>query len=245
MGWDVTYHPVGSAEMTSLYFDTLADPSKEDELAQRYSLDTFYANKMQKVFAGAREFPPDMPFNKGHAFYAAIVLGFVRKFHYVRGGAFSFLADDPTMRRYIGDWKDLVPPQERHLTFENQLTENYCGGVYLPHAQLRQMRADYTADAAVRDKLDTAFSHGRLAVFWRAVDSALNQSMGLVEAAEVVEPNPRDLKASSGFSNVLNCESDGLLLYADAARKQLAQAQKQFTQADRARKGLFARLLGK
>ena len=54
-----------------------------------------------------------------------------------------------------------------------------------------------------------------------------------------------DLGASTGYSNVLNCEPDGLLLYADAAREQLAQAQKQFAQVDRTRTGLFARLLGK
>lgn len=245
MGWDVTYHPVGHDDIASVYFATLADPALEDGLAQRHGLDPFFANKLREVFASARELPPDRPFNKGHAFHAAIVFGFLRRFHYVRGGAFSFLMDDPAMRGYAGDWKDLVPPQERQRTFENQLTENYCGGVYLSHDALRRLRSDYDTNAHVRAKLDETFSHGRLTVFWKAVDGALEQGMGLIEATEAIEPNPMDLKASAGYANVLNCEPDGLTLYADAAREQLAQAQKQFAQADRARKGLFARLLGK
>ncbi len=245
MGWDVTYHPVGHDDIASTYFATLADPAREDGLAQQYGLASFDADKLRKVFASARELPPDRPFNKGHAFHVAIVFGFVRKFHYVRGGAFSFLMDDPTMRRYTSDWKDLVPPQERSRVFENRLTENYCGGVFLSHEALRRLRTDYDTDAHVRTRLDETFSLGRVTVFWKAVDGALEQGLGLMEATEAIEPNPMDLNASAGYTNVLNCEPDGLLLYADAAREQLAQAQKQFAQADRARKGLFARLLGK
>lgn len=245
MGWDITYHPVGRDEIRSVYFATLADPALETGLAERFGVDAFDADKMRAVFASARELPPDRPFNQGHAFHAAIVSGFLRRFHYVRGGAYSFLLDDPVMAGYVSDWIDLVPPAERHHTFENQLTENYCAGVYLDSAALQRLRTDARTEAHVQAKMEAQFSHGRLAVFWKAVDAAIAQGLGLLEATEVIEPNPMDLGASTGYSNVLNCETDGLLLYADAAREQLAQAQKQFAQADRTRKGLFARLLGR
>ena len=247
MGWDVTYHPVGREEIASVYFATLADPAQEAALAGRFALENFYAGRMSELFALGRDLPPHRPFNKGHAFYAAIVFGLLRPFHYVRGGAYSFLMHDPVMAGYTTDWKDLVPPAERQRSFENGITENYCGGVYLDAAALQRLRRDAESDATVRARLDERFSHGRLAVFWKAVDGALAQGLGLLEATEVIEPNPFDLDASTGYSNVENCEFDGLLLYAEAAREQLAQAQQHFAQADaqaeRTRKGLFARLL--
>lgn len=224
MGWDISYHPLGENDVSELYFAALDNPQAAQQLAAQAGLGEEDAAHLALRLDEARSLPPDAPFNSGHAFYVAIVSGFLRQHHYIRGGAFSFLADDPVMARYIGDWRALVPAAYRQGQFDNVLTHNYCAGVYLPYASLQALRRDADSDPHVRAMLEQRFSDGRLAVFWQAVDAALAQGMGLMEASEVVEPNPLHLNASRSRSRLLNCQPDGALLYAEAALAQLGDA---------------------
>lgn len=245
MGWDVTYHPVGAAEIQSIYFKSLAEHEYYKSLVTQFGIDELYAEQLRIRLEEARNLEHDLPFQKGHAFYVAIIFGFLRKYHYVRGGAFSFLADDSVMAKYLGDWKALVPETYRNSQFDNVLIENYCGGAYLPNEALKRLREDYQSDAYVRSKMDETFSHGRLAIFWQAADLAIEHGLGLVEASEVVEPNPFDLNSSRSYSNLFNCDPEGALLYADAAAEQLAEAMKKDAPKAPEKKGFFARLFGK
>ena len=45
--------------------------------------------------------------------------------------------------------------------------------------------------------------------------------VGLLEATEVVEPNPIRPNESTSYSNLYHCDRDGVYLYMDAVRKQL------------------------
>lgn len=245
MGWDITYHPVGADEIQSIYFKGLTDHDHYKSLVTRFGVDDFYAEQLRSRFEEARNIESDVSFQNGHAFYVAIISGFLRKHHYIRGGAFSFLADDDVMAKYVGDWKTLVPESYRDRQFDNCLTENYCGGVYLPNEGLRKLRDDYRTNSYVRSKMDEAFSHGRLAVFWKAVDEAIESSLGLVEASEVVEPNPFNLNATRSLTNLFNCYPDGALLYEEAAIQQIADAQKGDETKAPEKKGFFARLFRK
>ncbi len=245
MGWDITYHPVGADEIQSIYFKGLTDHDHYKSLVTRFGVDDFYAEQLRSRFEEARSIEGDVSFQKGHAFYVAIISGFLRRHHYIRGSAFSFLADDDVMVRYVGDWKTLVPEAYRDRHFDNCLTENYCGGVYLPNEGLKKLRDDYQSDSYVRSKMDEAFSHGRLAVFWKAVDEAIESSLGLVEASEVVEPNPFNLNATRSLTNLFNCYPDGALLYEEAAVQQIAEAQKGDESKVPEKKGFFARLFRK
>lgn len=84
-------------------------------------------------------------------------------------------------------------------------------------------------------------SHGRLEIFWKAVDIAIENNLGLVEASEVIEPDPFILNSSTSFSNLYNCDPDGVLLY--AAVEALAEAIKVYEAKGLERKkGFFARL---
>lgn len=224
MGWDISYHPIAVEEIQSVYFDGLENPEHYKALATQFEIDEFYTEELRDCFDAARQLEPDVPFNKGHAFYIAIITGFLRPYQYIRGGAFSFLADDPAFAGYISDWKTLVPERYQQAHFDNQLTENYCGGVFIPHAQLKRLRRDYQADPDIHAKLDDVFSHGRLSIFWKAVNEAIANNMGLLEAAEVVQPNPLDLNSSTSYSNLYNCDPEGAFLYADAAMEQINEA---------------------
>lgn len=245
MGWDITYHPIGADEIQSIYFKGLTDQEHYKSLVTRFGVDDFYAEQLRSRFEEARNIEGDVSFQKGHVFYVAIISGFLRKHHYIRGGAFSFLADDGVMTKYVGDWKDLAPEAYRDKHFDNCLTENYCGGVYLPNEGLKKLREDYQSDSYVRSKMDETFSHGRLAVFWKAVDDAIENSLGLVEASEVVEPNPFNLNATRSLTNLFNCYPDGALLYEETATQQIAEAKIIDEPKVPEKKGFFARLFRK
>jgi hypothetical protein len=223
MGWDITYHPIADSEIRGLYFRALEDATLVEPLQQQFRIEPFYMEQLQERIDEARSISADVPFEKGHALYLAIVAGHLRRYHYLRGSALSFFIDDPVVARYFADWRQLVPPQWADAAAGNHLRENYGGGVFITHDRLKQMRADYAADNDLRARLHELFSDGRLAVFWSVVDDAIGKGCGLLEASEVVEPNPMDLNASTSMSNLLNCAPDGALLYAEAVAAQLAQ----------------------
>ena len=246
MGWDISYHPIAHDEVRSIYFAGLEDPLFHRSLAQRFGVAAFYTEQLRLRFDEARKIDHGVSFARGHAYYVAVILGFLRQHHYIRGGAFSLLLKDGLMAGYAGDWKQLVPDQFQPMHFDNQLTQNYCGGVYLPHENLKRLRGDYHRDPRVRARMDDVFSHGRLRIFWQALDAAISAGMGLVEAAEVVEPSPFNLKESRSMSNLYNCHPDGALLYAEAAAQQLGEAIRE--NRDRLpvkEPGLLSRLLGR
>lgn len=252
MGWDVTYHPIAADEVESIYFRGMKEPEHFQALARQFGVHEFYVEQMRLRFEEARGIDDEVPFNKGHAYYVAIISGFLRKYHYIRGGAFSFLLNDPAFAGYISDWKTLVPSRYQHLRFDNCLTENYCAGVFISNANLKRLRSNYASNPSVQAALDKVFSHGRLEVFWKAVDDAIANDLCLLEASEVTEPNPLDLNKSRCRSNLFNCYPDGALLYTEAVGQQLAEARiKSKNNTPPApddpppKKGLFARLLGK
>ncbi|PTA72210.1 MULTISPECIES: hypothetical protein [unclassified Stenotrophomonas] len=223
MGWDITYHPIADSEIRDIYFRALEDATLVNALQQQFRIEPFYMAQLQERIDEARSISTEVPFEKGHALYLAIVAGHLRRHHYLRGSALSFFIDDPVVARYFADWRQLVPPQWADAAGGSHLTENYAGGIFITLAQLRRMRADYEVDGDLRARLDELFSEGRLAVFWAVVDDAIAKGCGLLEASEVVEPNPMDLNASTSMSNLLNCAPEGALLYAEAAAAQLAQ----------------------
>lgn len=242
MGWDITYHPIGADEIQSIYFKGLTDHDHYKSLLTRFGVDDFYAEQLRSRFEEARNIEDDVSFQKGHAFYVAIISGFLRKHHYIRGGAFSFLVDDDVMAKYVGDWKALVPATYRDRHFDNCLTGNYCGGVYLANERLKRLREDYQSDSYVRSKMDEIFSHGRLAVFWKAADDAIENGLDLVEASEVVEPNPFNLNATRSLTNLFNCYPDGALLYGETAMQQIAEAHENDGLKTSEKRGFFSRL---
>lgn len=224
MGWDISYHPLAEEEIQSIYVDALRDGNHGRRLQRRFGLDRRQLDRLEECLQSARAVDGSASFQEGHAFHLAIISGCLRRYHYIRGGALSFMADDGPMRRYISDWSSLLPARLHASGIHGRLTGNRCGGVYLSVTSLRALRQDYYRDAHVRGCMDEVFSQGRLAVFWQALDDAVGQGLGLIEASEVVQPNPFNLTASRSLAVLENCERAGQLLYAQAAARQLGAA---------------------
>ena len=58
----------------------------------------------------------------------------------------------------------------------------------------------------------------------KALTAALESGVGLLEATEVVEPNPIHPNGSTSYSNLYHCDRDGVYLYIDTVSGQLADA---------------------
>jgi len=233
MGWDLQYHPFRAQEVVDIYFRCLDDPDHYRCVGRTFALQEEpteqlgnFLDSVRKMIATTGGNPP----GRFHMFAIAAVAGFLRKYWYVRGSALSFLPDE-ILEKYITDWSDLIPGERANGPFTSRLEENYAGGVFLTPEALRRLRDDYVTNDTLRKHLDDLFSHGRLAVFWQAADFAIEHNVGLIEASEVTEPNPLDLNESSSKSFLLNCQTEGVLLYAEAVAEQMREVQETIKQA--------------
>ena len=162
--------------------------------------------------------------NKSHGFYIAVIQGFFRDYYYTRGSSFSLLMEEkPEYVRYFTPWAQVVPTAFPNPA-ENQIIENYCSGVYLSRDQVTQLLRDLEQEPKVLEDLEGVWSDGQLAVLKKALVAAAELGVGLLEATEVVEPNPIRPNESTSYSNLYHCDRDGVYLYIDAASRQIADA---------------------
>ena len=229
MGYDVSFHPISPDEIQEWYFTPLTwiQQGQEEKvlaLAAQYGIEDFYAEKYLDTLRVGEKTEPDELFDKSHGFYIAVIQGFFREYYYTRGSAFSFLLEEkPDYARYFTPWAQVVPTAFPNPA-ENRIVENYCSGVYLSPNQVMQLLKDIEQDPKVCEDLERIWSNGQIAVLKKALSAAAELGAGLLEATEVVEPNPIYPNESSSYSNLYHCNRDGVYLYMNLAMQQLAQA---------------------
>lgn len=229
MGYDVSFHPISPDEIQEWYFTPLTwiQQGQEEKvlaLAAQYGIEDFYAEKYLDTLRVGAETESDELFDKSHGFYIAVIQGFFREYYYTRGSAFSFLLEEkPDYARYFTPWAQVVPTAFPNPA-ENRIVENYCSGVYLSPDQVMQLLKDMEQDPKVCEDLERIWSNGQIAVLKKALSAAAELGAGLLEATEVVEPNPIYPNESSSYSNLYHCNRDGVYLYMDLTMQQLAQA---------------------
>ena len=229
MGYDVSFHPISPEEMREWYFTPLTwiQQGQEEKvlaLAAQYGIEDFYAEKYLDTLRVGAETEFNELFDKSHGFYIAVIQGFFRDYYYTRGSAFSFLVEEkPEYGRYFTSWAQVVPTVFPNPA-ENQIIENYCSGVYLSRDQVTQLLRDLEQEPKVLEDLEGVWSDGQLAVLKKALNAAAELGVGLLEATEVVEPNPIRPNESTSYSNLYHCDRDGVYLYIDAASRQIADA---------------------
>ena len=229
MGYDVSFHPISPEEIQEWYFTPLTwiQQGQEEKvlaLAAQYGIEDFYTEKYLDTLRVGEKTEPDELFDKSHGFYIAVIQGFFREYYYTRGSAFSFLAEEkPEYERYFTPWAQVVPTAFPNPA-ENRIVENYCSGVYLSPDQVMQLLKDMEQDPKVCEDLERIWSNGQIAVLKKALSAAAELGVGLLEATEVVEPNPIYPNESSSYSNLYHCDRNGVYLYMDLTMQQLAQA---------------------
>ena len=232
MGYDVSFHPISPDEIREWYFTPLTwiqqgQEEKVPALAAQHGIEVFYAEKYLDTLRVGAETEPDELFDKSHGFYIAVVQGFFRDYYYTRGSSFSFLMEEkPEYARYFTPWAQVMPMALPNPA-KNQIIENYCSGVYLSPNQVLQLLQDLNQEPKVLEDLERQWSNGQFTVLQKALTAAAELGVGLLEATEVVEPNPLRPNESTCYSNLFHCDRDGVYLYIDMAMKQIAQAMKQ------------------
>lgn len=227
MGYDVSFHPISPEEMREWYFTPLTwiQQGQEEKvlaLAAQYGIEDFYAEKYLDTLRVGAETESNELFDKSHGFYIAVIQGFFRDYYYTRGSAFSFLAEEkPEYGRYFTSW-DQVTPVSFPNPMQNRIIENYCSGVYLSPDQVMQLLKDMEQDPKVCEDVERIWSNGQIAVLKKALSAAAELGTGLLEATEVVEPNPISPNESTSYSNLYHCDRDGVYLYIDTVSAQLA-----------------------
>ena len=88
---------------------------------------------------------------------------------------------------------------------------------------MQNLLRDYEAGGEIKSAVDEFYAQN-LPVFLKALNLARELEVGLLEATEVVEPNPIDLNRSESFSNLFNCDTQGALIYAEIAAQQIGEA---------------------
>ena len=227
MGYDVSFHPISPDEIQEWYFTPLTwiQQGQEEKvlaLAAQNGIEDFYAEKYLDTLRVGAETESNDLFDKSHGFYIAVIQGFFREYYYTRGSAFSFLAEEkPEYERYFTPWAQVVPTAFPNPA-ENRIVENYCSGVYLSPDQVMQLLKDMEQDPKVCEDLERIWSNGQIAVLKKALSAAAELGAGLLEATEVVEPNPISPNESTSYSNLYHCDRDGVYFYIDTVSAQLA-----------------------
>lgn len=232
MGYDISYHAIGKDEISQWYFEPLKLAQKGDfeaiaKIAREAGIDEFYAEKYADGFRSALQYGTQRIFNKTHGFHLAVAQGYFREYFYTRGTAFSFLAAQSSkFKPYTSDWREVLPAEflaEFSGEIHNEIVENYCCGAYLGADGVQKLLRDYEADGKIKEAIDEFYAQN-LPVFLKALNLARELGVGLLEATEVVEPNPIDLNRSESFSNLFNCDTQGALIYAEIAARQIGEA---------------------
>ena len=233
MGFDISWHPISQTEMRRWYFDRLPEVRRGDlsgleAVLQRYQPgkakghQDFCRKSYREMLVQGTKIGPDEPFAKTHGFMLAAVQGLFRPYYYTRGGAFSFLvAEYPELAAYTLPYEEIVGEQFPG-PLESRLSENYSGGVFIPENQIPRLASAYM-NGSIRAQLEECFGSA-LPVFLKALGHAGKEGLGLLEATEIVEPDPLDLASTSCCSYLINCDPEGVMLYAETVKAQLDTA---------------------
>ena len=87
-----------------------------------------------------------------------------------------------------------------------------------------QLLRDLEQNKKVLEDLEELWCDGQLAVLKKALTAAAELGTGLLEATEVVEPDPICPNESISYSNLYHCDRDGVYLYIDTVSGQLTDA---------------------
>ena len=105
---------------------------------------------------------------------------------------------------------------------QNRILDNYSGGVYIPEDQVPRLLAEGQS-GSVRRALESTFGN-TLPVFFKALEHARREGLGLLEATEVIEPNPMNIQETVCRSYLNNCDIEGVTIYVETCRRQLEEA---------------------
>jgi hypothetical protein len=230
MGFDVSYHPISAQEMHEWYFDRLPEirknkKSKAKNIARESGMEAFYVKRYIELLRQAvAQFSGSGLFESTHGFALAAIQGLFRQYYYTRGSSLTDLAEeDDTFLQYTTPITEALgfTPEEKVY---GSLPSNYASGLWLSPKNVSDFLEGLESSPSLKESFLLCFPDGQSAVVLKALRAAFAEELGLLEASEIIEPNPFDLNSSSSISNLFNCDSEGALLYQQVALGQIRDA---------------------
>jgi hypothetical protein len=218
MGYDITFHPIKLNEMYKYYYNLISAPETIDEVLK----DVSFASKIRDIYGyGVNTDAKTHKFNKTHGFFVATIAGYLHEYWYVRGASISFLADkEKNFLKYFSDYESILPSYVKTMECTSLITENYMCGGFIEMDKLPELKNDLNS-FKFKAVVEEVFSHGRLKIINLAIDYALKNKTGILEATDLVVPNPFDIDKVECITNLSNCHVDGALLYQKAVSEQI------------------------
>lgn len=229
MGFDVTYHPATPDMVEERYLEPrmLVMNGMHGEVeneAMVGGIKTTLMDDYIRLLEASLEFSGDDVLERTHGFAAAACLGFFGTYFYIRGGAVSFVLEEhPCYARFTSPLGSLFPAFSG-MESTGGIRENYSAGVYTPPESVGALRDLISGDPTARADFEEFLPGPHLEILLRALDFAIESGTGLLEATDVIIPNPADPYSSDGYTDLSRCDPDGMALYVDTVMRQLREA---------------------
>ncbi len=230
MGYDVSYHPIREEEMHEWYFNRLEEIQKgttkqAEKIAKSAGMEEFYRDRyIELLKQAAEQFTGEGLFEDTHGYALAAIQGFFKTYYYTRGSSLTDLIGEheafASFTTPITTALGFIPKERVH----GRLPANYAAGVWLSARNVEDLLQALEQDVSIKEAFENYYYDGQAKVVIKALNAAKEAKAGLLEASEIVEPNPLDLNSSRSISNLFNCDPEGALLYQEVALEQLRDA---------------------
>ena len=198
MGFDVTFHPVGAAELQRFLFDVIADTSLARQRAAELAKDAKHRKLLVTLYGSFPEWLAEpAPLPNTFAFAAAIIAGFLHPYWYARGTAFTLLAEGhvPEMAelfvplgRVAPGPLSSVPDRSRGLFRGNESASGFVPPDRIARAQeLLESLADRPGRGPL-SMLETFVDEESLESLRAVMRYCRDRELGLIEATDLVVP---------------------------------------------------------
>ena len=222
MGYDVSFHPISPEEMREWYFAPLTwiQQGQEEKvlaLAAQHGMEDFYAEKYLNTLRVGAETESNELFDKSHGFYIAVVGIFPGLLLHPGSGFFLPVGGEwPEYTRYLRRGHRWHQPPFPNPA-ENQIIST---APCVPVSEAGCAASPGSgADAKGAGGSGGALERWTVAVLKKGPHCRGGTGVSLLEATEVVEPNPIHPNESTSYSNLYHCDREGVSLYGHRQRQ--------------------------
>ncbi|WP_165443458.1 hypothetical protein [Olsenella sp. Marseille-P4559] len=232
MGLDVTYHPIDPAWAEGAFLSLVpAARARDLSHARQLAADAGLGQDARDLYlsllsAAASWDDPAAPFEAGWGYALCAAQTCFGPYWYTRGSSLTGFLGAPGapagLAADLGGEPALshLPPNPR----EGRITQNYRSGAWLPPASVGRLLSLLGSDPAVSSAFRAAFPGGQSEVVGSALGWAREHGCGLMEAADLVVPDPVDPRGTEATCWLPNLDLAGVRLYAAEAERQLRGA---------------------
>ncbi len=204
MGYDITYHPITRDELNRFIFDVIKNPGVANERAAHLSKNPDKRERIKTIYSKLPHLrnaviSGEYPFSGSYAYVIAGIAGYLHPYWYARGSCISFISEKDQgtgtlFKKYAfkGMLESLVsvaPDTFKGMSDKSKglIEGNYTGSGYIDNKKLARLK-DSLNNGTQRELVSSAFDEKGLIAINHAIDYAIANGAGLLEASDMVVP---------------------------------------------------------